>query len=167
MSESQSPLNSATCYPDTCAICGRSLAHRSEFDDELACSTIYRRHRRQHFGWNDSGEYDPEDDPYLSENAGADDDGLPEDCQLDTQTYTVERTYEVVEHVTVEAASIGEAKQLAKEEATYNGDYLDTLWSDARSHGEPSQASIDYLELFGLLPEDYEEEAANTGEAGQ
>ena len=157
MSESQPPLNSATCYPETCAICGRSLAHPSEFDDSITGSAIYRRHRRQHFDWNDSGEYDPADDPFLSENTGADDeDGLPEDCQIETQTYTVERTYEVVEHVTVEAASKAEAKQLAKEKATYDGEYVDTLWSDTRTHGEPSQASTDYLELFGLLPEDYD-----------
>ena len=109
MSESQPPLNSATCYPETCAICGRSLAHPSEFDDSITGSAIYRRHRRQHFDWNDSGEYDPADDPFLSENTGADDeDGLPEDCQIETQTYTVERNL----YCSTECAMVGHDKLL-------------------------------------------------------
>lgn len=143
-------------YPQECPHCSRALAHPGELDMNITAQQIYRRHRRKHFDWSGEGEYDPDDDPYLSANTGADEDGLSEECQIDTQTYEVQFTYEVVETVRVEAANKHEAKELASHEQTHRGEYIDTLWTDTIEYGEPSQASVEYLEIFGLLPDDHD-----------
>lgn len=86
---------------------------------------------------------------------------VPEHAIMDTQTYKVTFHDEYVEQVTVEAANVGEAKELAEEKRSFDGELVDTIHTEKRKIGEPGQATIDYLESFNLLPEDHDVTAAD------
>lgn len=140
---------------DKCPHCQKTLAHPDELDENLSHSQIYRRHRRVHFAWGDVPE--GEEGTYLSGDSGTDfDDSVPEDCKLDTQTYEVDFHMEVVETVVVEAPNESMAKERAQHYREYTGEYKQTIHTDMTPWGEPSQASIKYLETTGLLPEDHD-----------
>lgn len=81
---------------------------------------------------------------------------VPDHALVDTQTWKVTFHYEMVETVTVEAANKFEAKQEAEELQTYNGEIMETLHTEKRAWGEKSQASMDYLERYNLLPDDHD-----------
>lgn len=155
---SQTSTSTSSHSPETCPICGRTLAHPDELDEQMSQHDIYRAHRRAHYSWGHKENYDPDSDPYLSQNVGPDieDERLEEDCIVDTQHYEVKFHTEHVERVVVEASNSGEAKQLAEHKRTYKGEFRDTIHTDKRPVGEPSQASIDYLEAAGLLPADHD-----------
>lgn len=151
-------ISEADAYPDKCPVCGRTLAWPEELDEDLGPSAIYRRHRRNHYAWGGKGEYDPSEDPYLSQNVGADEeeDDLNEDCKVDTQYFEVEFTYEMRETIVVEATDSRDAIEQAEHKKTYDVELVDTLFTDTIEYGEPSQASLDYLENAGLLPADHD-----------
>ena len=81
---------------------------------------------------------------------------VPKDAILNTKTYEVTFHYEVVETIRVEAGSKGEAKEAASHKQTYRGEYIDTIHTEKRPVTDAGQASIDYLELHGLLPDDHD-----------
>lgn len=81
---------------------------------------------------------------------------VPEDALLNTQTYQVNYHYEMVETVHVEAASKPEAKRLAEEQRSFDGEITHTHHTESHAFGIKSQASLDYLERLGLLPEDHD-----------
>jgi hypothetical protein len=83
-------------------------------------------------------------------------DQVPSDCVRETQTYKVEFHYTAVEVVTVEAEHESEAKRLAEDYRSYDGEYQDTVHTKTRSWGEPSPASVEWLEDVGLLPDDHD-----------
>lgn len=80
-------------------------------------------------------------------------DKLPDDCQVLTQEFEVEFVYEYREVVTVEAAEAWEAKEQAKEVNLQNPEYMDTLHTEVETLGEPSKASLDYLQDRNLIPD--------------
>lgn len=82
--------------------------------------------------------------------------GLSEDCNIETQTYRVEFVDECREVVHVEASNKSEAKWVAEEERTYDSEYIDNLHTRTEDWGEKSLASIEYLEVHGLLPDDHD-----------
>ncbi|MFB6202100.1 MAG: hypothetical protein ABEI98_08830 [Halorhabdus sp.] len=86
---------------------------------------------------------------------------VPEDAILDTQTYEVTFHYEVVETVVVESTSKGEAKYEAEQVQTFRGEYMDTIHTEYREIGEEGQATVEYLEDHGLLPDDHNITAAD------
>lgn len=81
---------------------------------------------------------------------------VPEDALLNTQTYQVTYHYEMVETVRVEAASKPEAKRFAEERRTFDGEITHTLHTEKHAYGNESQASLEYLEQLGLLPDDHD-----------
>lgn len=106
-----------------------------------------------------SNRFDHPDTHALTEPDESDTNGLPDDCRVNTKTFTVEYTYTCVEHVQVEASDKREARTLADEQRTYDGEYLDTMHTEVEGWGSDwSQATIDYLERVGLLPTDWHEE---------
>lgn len=139
--------------PDVCPYCDEKLAHPSELDESIGKTTIWRRHRRVHCVWADVPE--EMEGRYLSGDDGKQS-TLPQDAQIATQQYEVTFHDEYVERVVVEAATKHEAKELAQETRTYDGELIQTLHTDRRELSEPSQASKEYLELFNLLPEDWD-----------
>lgn len=89
---------------------------------------------------------------------------VPELAVRETQNYVVTFHDEYIEEVRVEAESKLEAKEIADEKRsnrTYDGEFIDTMHTEYREIGEPGQATIDYLEMFGLLPEDHDVTAAD------
>lgn len=140
---------------DTCPYCGNELVHPSELDQSIGRGTIWRRHRRTHYDWGDR-DVDPDDDPYLSKNVGPEHEDLDEDCKIETQQYEITFHDEHVERVFVEAANEHEAKEAAELERTYNGEFIETIHTERREVGDPSQASVDYLERMGMLPDDHD-----------
>lgn len=152
----QAELISTDSYDGTCGVCGRELVRSHELDGQLTRVQIHRRHRRQHYDWSGIGEYDPDNDPYLSRNHGPDHEELDDDCRMDTQTYEITFHDEYVETVRVEAANKGEAKEIAELERTHDGELIETIHTERRAVSEKSQASIEYLEDIGLLPEDHD-----------
>lgn len=143
---------SYAAYPDTCPHCGEKLAHPDTLDENLTRQQIYRRHRRVHFDWGNV----PEDEVGEYLDGGDGEDGLPDDCQFDTQTFTVHLHYEMVERVTVEAADRHQARRLAEERRNFGGEYIQTMHIETEAYGKKSQASEDYLKDRGLLPEDWD-----------
>jgi len=83
-------------------------------------------------------------------------DKVPEEARVETQTYRVEFTYECREVVEVEAANKSEAKRKAEERQTLRGEYVDTLHTRTESWGDPSAATLEYLETHGALPDDHD-----------
>lgn len=84
-------------------------------------------------------------------------DKIPGDAtDLETQKWTIEFHDRVVEAVTVEATSRMEARRIAQEERTYDGEYMETVHTDYTSHGELSTPTIEYLEKCGLLSDDHD-----------
>lgn len=81
---------------------------------------------------------------------------IPEHARVETQQWVVEFHYTAVEQVVVEASDKLEAREHAREARAYDPEILDTVHVDRRARGEPSPASIEYLELVGLLPEDHD-----------
>ncbi|WP_435125445.1 hypothetical protein [Halobaculum sp. D14] len=81
---------------------------------------------------------------------------VPDHAVVDTQTYQVEFHYEYVEQVTVEAPCKSDAREIAREKQSLRGEYVDTIHTDSWELDEPSQASIEYLEAFNLLPDDHD-----------
>jgi len=81
---------------------------------------------------------------------------VPEHALVETQTYVVEYHYEIVEQVRVEASDKHDAKTMAEYKQTYDGELMDTLHTSTRAHGEPSTATIEYLEERNLLPDDHD-----------
>lgn len=135
-----------------CAACDEYVL-RSEWDDHEA-------HHRDALGLGRYRTIPGEDE---DEDDATDTSGLPEDCVFDTQTYTVEYHYAVVETITVEAQSKADAKEQASHHQDYNGEYVETLHTDVFNYNsEPSQASIDYLKAVGLLPQDYDADTAES-----
>jgi len=151
-------------FPDECPMCGETLVSPDELDEKISRRAIWRAHRRNHYDWGSEGEYDPDTDPYLSRNLGPEHEDLDQDCQIDTQHYEVEFYYEKRESVVVEASTKHEAKRIAKEERTLRGEYVQTIHTERRAIGEPSQASVEYLEAFGFLPEDHDVTADDLAE---
>lgn len=139
----------------SCPYCGHELVHPSELDENISRGTIWRRHRRTHYEWCER-DVDLEDDPYLSKNHGPDHDDLDRECQIDTQQYEITFHDEHVETVNVEASDKHQAKEIAEHERTYNGEFTHTLHTEKREVGDPSQASVDYLERMGLLSDDHD-----------
>lgn len=115
------------------------------------CDELVLRSRRQNHE-HDLSNSEPGISPKTAESV----EKVPEDAILDTQTYEVTFHYEVVETIRVEAGGKGEAKEAASHEQTYRGEYMDTLHTEKRPVTDPGQASIDYLELHGLLPDDHD-----------
>jgi hypothetical protein len=81
---------------------------------------------------------------------------VKEEARVETQRWQITFHDEHVERVFVEAATKHEAKEIAKEERTYTGEFIQTIHTETDAHGEPSAASIEYLEKFGLLPDDHD-----------
>lgn len=140
--------------PERCPYCDEKLAHPSELDESIGKTTIWRRHRQVHYSWADV----PEEvqGKYLSGDDGSKQTTLPDEAQIDTQQFEVTFHDEHVERVVVEAATKGEAKELAEQIRTYNGEFRETIHTDRRELSEPSQASKEYLENYNLLPEDWD-----------
>lgn len=139
--------------PDRCPYCDEKLAHPSELDEAIDKTTIWRRHRQVHYSWADV----PEEvqGKYLSGDHG-EQSTLPEEAKMDTQMFEVTFHDEHVERVVVEAATKGEAEEIADLERTYKGEFVQTIHTERRELSEPSQASKDYLEKYNLLPEDWD-----------
>lgn len=140
--------------PDECPYCEEPLAHPSELDKSMDKTTIWRRHRRVHFSWADVPE--EVEGKHLSGDDGSKQTTLPDEAQMDTQQFEVTFHDEHVERVVVEAATKGEAQELAEHKRTYNGEFMETIHTDRRELSEPSQASKEYLETYNLLPEDWD-----------
>jgi hypothetical protein len=87
---------------------------------------------------------------------GGIEDQVPDHALFDTKTYEVTFHYEMRETVIVEASTKGEAKEFARDLQTYDGEITHTLHTDKRVRDGPSQASVDHLEMLGLLPEDHD-----------
>jgi len=83
-------------------------------------------------------------------------DKVPREARVETSQFNVTFHYEMVEQVSVEAEDKHEAKRLAEEKQTYDGEIMETLHTSKRQWGEMSPASIEYLEQFNLLPEDHD-----------
>lgn len=83
-------------------------------------------------------------------------DKIPDHALFDTKTYRVEYRMEFVEVVTVEARSKSDAEREAEHHRTYKGDYKMDVHTEKRAVGDASQASIEYLENNGLLPDDHD-----------
>jgi len=81
---------------------------------------------------------------------------VPDHAAVETQTYVVEYHYEVVEQVRVEATDEHDAKEAASHRQQYTGEFMETLHTRTRSHGDPSAATIEYLESRNLLPDDHD-----------
>ena len=81
---------------------------------------------------------------------------IPDEAKTETQTFEVTFHYELVERVTVEAATKSEAKRAAERRQTFDGEILDTIHTERRALGDKSVPSIDYLEEYGILPEDHD-----------
>jgi hypothetical protein len=84
-----------------------------------------------------------------------DDNDLEEDCLIDTQQWEVTFYTEHRETVVVEASHKSEAKTAAKRARTYDGQFTHDLHTERRAVSDESQATIEYLETYGLLPEDH------------
>lgn len=121
---------------------------------EYALRSNWAEHEEHHRDARDLGRYGFSDSEPKEGAEDDDDGGLPEECKIETQTYTVEFSYEMVEQVRVEAANKSEAKRLAEEQQTHDGEVMMTLNTDSRSVSDSSQATEDYLKQFGLLPEE-------------
>lgn len=106
---------------------------------------ILRRHQHEH-------PHDLDDERDVTDEKPA----LSDDCNISTQIYEVEFYYEYRETVRVEATSKSEAKWVAEEKATLQGEYTDTIHTSQRAVGDASIATVDYLETHGLLPEDHD-----------
>lgn len=78
-----------------------------------------------------------------------------DDCLIDTQTWEVTFYTEHRETVYVEASHKSEAETKAKHERTYNGEFTHDLHTERRAVSDASQATIEYLEFHGLLPDDH------------
>jgi len=81
---------------------------------------------------------------------------IPDAAKTETQTFEVTFHYECVETVHVEAASKAEAREAAEQERTFDGEFVDTIHTERRALGDTSVASIEYLEAYGILPEDHD-----------
>lgn len=81
---------------------------------------------------------------------------VPEYAQLDTRDWIVTFHDTHVEQVRVEATDKHDAKEIAREERTYNGEIEDTVHTERRPVTEPSAATIEYLENRGLLSDDHD-----------
>lgn len=156
-SEASMPVRVDEAYPERCPHCGEELAHPKAFDQNITRQAIYRRHRRNHFGWGGQDDYDPDDDPLLSRNTGAGEEELNEEHKFDTQYYRVEFRDEYKQEVVVEAHNESKAEEIADlERDPMHAEPVQTLHTESRAVGEASQASIDYLEKIGLLPADHD-----------
>jgi hypothetical protein len=85
-----------------------------------------------------------------------DDNELSEDCLISTRTWEVTFYYETRETVRVEAAHNTEAKRLAREKRELRGGFVQETHDESRELSDGSQATIDYLEQHGLLPQDHD-----------
>jgi len=81
---------------------------------------------------------------------------VPDHAAVETQTYVVEYHYETIEQVRVEATDKHDAKEAASHKQTYRGELIQTLHTETRSHGNPSAATIEYLEERNLLPDGHD-----------
>jgi len=81
---------------------------------------------------------------------------VPDHALVETQTFVVTYHYEMVEQVRVEASDKHDAREIASHKQTYSGELMETLHTETRSHGDPSTATIEYLESRNLLPDDHD-----------
>lgn len=129
---------------------------------EFVLRSEWLDHEEHHREATGAGRYGAPSEPYGGkvedgEKTETDEDDLPEECKIETQTHEVEFTYEVVEKVRVEAASKSEAKERAEEIRTYDGEVMMTLHTDSWSVSDGSQASEEYLNDYNLLPSNWSE----------
>lgn len=137
----------------TCSICDADLIHPNQLDESLSRKQIYRRHRRVHFEWGEDHEGD--EGRYIAGDVVEKKD-LSEDCEIDTQMFTVTFYDEYRETVIVEARNESEAEDIASDIRPHNGEWTQTLHTESEAETDPSQAGEDYLKRIGLLPDDWE-----------
>ena len=133
------PTNEGRIRPSTmlwCDECGEALLRSERFDHE----------------------HDLGDEVMAYEKAQVQklEEKVPEHAIRETQTWIVDFHYTCVERVKVEADSKHDAKEAAERARTYDGEYMETVHTDRRTVGEPSPASIEWLEDRGLLPDDHD-----------
>jgi len=80
---------------------------------------------------------------------------LGQDCLIATQKWEVTFYTEHRETVVVEASHKSEAKREAEEVRTYDGEFTHVIHTEERAISDDSQATIEYLETRGLLPDDH------------
>jgi hypothetical protein len=120
-----------------CEECGEAVLRSRRFDHEHELDT-------------DKPAYEKALEDELQEK-------IPDHANIETQSWVVEFHDTHIERVTVEASHKAEAKNVAEEVRTYDGELMETgIHVDRRPIGEASMASIEYLEDRGLLPEDHD-----------
>lgn len=83
------------------------------------------------------------------------DEKIPDHAKRETQQWEVTFHYTCIEQVVVEASDKHDAKRAAELHRDYDGEVQETVHTERRALGDPSPASIEWLEYHNLLPEDH------------